>query len=117
MIVTDGTSNSIIIAEDAGRIRVYELGREVSGQTYQGGAWYDYYTWFMVGGSTTLNGGANGCTVNCSNKGEIYSFHTGGAMVAMADGSVHFLRQSVRPLVLAGLISRAGGEVVSISDQ
>jgi prepilin-type N-terminal cleavage/methylation domain-containing protein/prepilin-type processing-associated H-X9-DG protein len=43
---------------------------------------------------------------------EISSYHPGGAIGLMADGSVHFLRETLDPLVLAALCSRAGGEPV-----
>ena len=41
------------------------------------------------------------------------SRHPGGVNVALADGSVRFLRQSVPVPTLVGLSTRAGGEVVS----
>jgi prepilin-type processing-associated H-X9-DG protein len=41
------------------------------------------------------------------------SYHTGGANLALADGSVRFFRTSTPLLVLAGLSTRAGGEAVS----
>ena len=44
---------------------------------------------------------------------ELTSQHPGGVNVLFADGSVHFLKQSMNPLVLAGLCTRAGGEVLS----
>ena len=44
----------------------------------------------------------------------MYSFHTAGTNVLMADGSVRFLDadpvSGVAPAVLAALITRAGGE-------
>jgi len=44
------------------------------------------------------------------------SFHPGGAMVAFADGSVRFLKDSVSYQVLWKLGSRADGDVLSSSD-
>ncbi|GAC1469854.1 MAG: DUF1559 domain-containing protein [Chloroflexota bacterium] len=41
------------------------------------------------------------------------SYHSGGANVAMADGSVKFLKSSVNLLTMWALGSRAGGEVIS----
>ena len=56
------------------------------------------------------------CAINCTNKGEVYSFHPGGANVLLADGSVHFLKASIDIRIFARLVTRAGGEVVSLSD-
>lgn len=44
---------------------------------------------------------------------ELTSQHPGGANTLFADGSVHFLKQTMNPTVLAGLCTRAGGEVLS----
>jgi hypothetical protein len=38
----------------------------------------------------------------------------GGFLVAMSDGSVHFLHATLKPEKVAGLLTRAGGEPVSI---
>jgi prepilin-type processing-associated H-X9-DG protein len=56
------------------------------------------------------------CGINCSNEREIYSFHPGGTNAVFADGSVHFLRADMSIRVLARLVTRAGGEVVSAND-
>src|SRR5262245_21448421 len=116
--ITDGTSNSIMVTEDAGRHQVYARGKPVTpnapgqvGWTLNT-AWADYNIKIRVDGFSgdglTENGGC--CVVNCNNKDEIYAFHTGGANVLRADGSVSFLRESVAPGKLAAMISRAGGE-------
>jgi len=52
--------------------------------------------------------------MNCNNDGEFYSFHTGGINILLCDGSVHFITQSVTPPVIAGLVTRAGGESVTV---
>ena len=51
------------------------------------------------------------CAVNCTNAYEIYAFHSLGANIALADGSVRLLRQSVSIRTLAALATRAGGEI------
>ncbi len=42
------------------------------------------------------------------------SYHTGGAQIVLADGSVHFASSSIDDVVWRALGSRAGGEVSSI---
>jgi prepilin-type N-terminal cleavage/methylation domain-containing protein len=109
--ISDGSTNTILIAEDAGRIARFEQGRQIAGAYSSGGAWADYNSEYYVHGF-----GSNGaCTVNCTNDNEIYSFHSGGALILMGDASVQFLRTSVNPGILAGLISKAGGEVVTLN--
>jgi prepilin-type processing-associated H-X9-DG protein len=41
------------------------------------------------------------------------SFHPGGANFAFADGSVHFIKDSINMLTYQSLGTRGGGEVVS----
>jgi prepilin-type processing-associated H-X9-DG protein len=50
--------------------------------------------------------------MNCTNNGEVFSFHPGGTNAMFADGSVRFLRESIDIRVLACLITRAGAEIV-----
>jgi prepilin-type N-terminal cleavage/methylation domain-containing protein/prepilin-type processing-associated H-X9-DG protein len=42
------------------------------------------------------------------------SYHAGGVNVALADGSVRFMRETTPPATLQALSTRAGGEVVSV---
>ncbi len=111
--VTDGLSNTIVIAEDAGRVELYRVGKQVSGGLASGGAWADYNSEYYVHGASNdgVVIGGGGCVVNCSNDNEIYSFHTGGALALMGDGSVQFLSTAVSPAIVAALVSRAGSEV------
>jgi prepilin-type N-terminal cleavage/methylation domain-containing protein/prepilin-type processing-associated H-X9-DG protein len=119
--ITDGASNTLLFAEDAGRHQVYAAGAPVTpnapgqpGWTLNA-AYPDYNTYIQIHGfnaaGTVRDGGC--CVINCSNVNEIYSFHTGGANVLKGDGSVNFLRSSVAPGVLAALATRAGGETLS----
>jgi prepilin-type processing-associated H-X9-DG protein len=50
------------------------------------------------------------------NNEELSSFHPGGANVLFGDGHVTFLKNSVNPLTMRGLVTLSGGEVLS-SDQ
>jgi prepilin-type processing-associated H-X9-DG protein len=54
--------------------------------------------------------------VNCTNNGEVYAFHTGGANAVFADGHVQFLSSGLSLPTLAALITRAGREVIPDSD-
>ncbi len=107
----DGLSNCVLVAEDAGRVDRYELGKQVSGAYSSGGAWSDYNSEYYVHGSTA-GGGTGRCAVNCTNDNEIYSFHPGGATILLGDGSVRFLGVNIDANVLAAIISSNGREPV-----
>ena len=70
----------------------------------------------LQGRGSTFNGATllGPCAINCTNQREVYSFHPGGANVVLADGSVRFLQAVTDIRVLARLITRAGGEVVTV---
>jgi prepilin-type N-terminal cleavage/methylation domain-containing protein/prepilin-type processing-associated H-X9-DG protein len=119
--VADGTSNTVLVAEDAGRPTYYnsflEIVAPIPGS--QGG-WADPNGAFSIDGSNP--DGRNDdtgaiipgpCPINCSNNSEVYSFHTNGAHVVFADGSVHFLNANMNLCTLAALVTRAAGEVVT----
>jgi len=112
--ITDGSANTILLAEVAGRPTRWLARQRDPGQMLDGGPWNHFKGGIVLQGKTANGTGDLGtCPMNCTNAGEVYSFHTGGANAVFADGSVHFLRESVNIRVLAGLITRAGGEVVS----
>jgi prepilin-type N-terminal cleavage/methylation domain-containing protein/prepilin-type processing-associated H-X9-DG protein len=114
--ISDGLSNTIIIAEDAGRPDAWQAGRHVSGYV-SGGPWVLFYNPINLMGSTPDGAQRPGsCAINCTNDHEIYSFHPSGANALFGDGSVHFLRSDMRIHILARLVTRAGGEVISPED-
>jgi prepilin-type N-terminal cleavage/methylation domain-containing protein/prepilin-type processing-associated H-X9-DG protein len=117
--ITDGTSQTILITEDAGRPQRWQAGKVVGVPgIYSGGAaWTGTSNRIFVKGSS-LNGDSRPgpCALNCTNDHEIYSFHPVGANAVMADGSVRFLKQTMNIRILARLVTRAGGEVVSADD-
>jgi prepilin-type N-terminal cleavage/methylation domain-containing protein len=83
--ITDGTSNTILLAEASGR---------------PGVAWSSPEVLLSL---KSFFGGSGG-------------LHWGGSHAGMADGSVHFLSQSLGLRELARLATRAGGEVVNSND-
>jgi len=111
--ILDGASNTILLTEVAGRPRRWLAGQGGPDQALEGGPWNHFKGGIVLQGKTadgTANPGT--CPMNCTNNGEVYSFHPGGAHAVFADGSVHFLPASMNIRVLARLITRAGREVV-----
>jgi len=130
--ITDGTSNTLMVAESAGRPQVYRLGKPYLsppglGRQVNGGGWarpasdLDFLP-------ATADGGAypGPCAVNCTNgfvyaaypdpkfgtegSSAPYGFHPGGVNALFADGSVRFVRSSVTAQTFAALVTRRGGE-------
>jgi prepilin-type N-terminal cleavage/methylation domain-containing protein/prepilin-type processing-associated H-X9-DG protein len=120
-MILDGTSNTIMVAESAGRPTNYGPSSKVLGQLSPGEAgWADPAGAFKFKGADPTTGalkphGAanNTCAMNCNNTSEIYSFHTGGCNFLFGDGSVHFINSSTSLCVIGTLVTRAGGEVVT----
>ena len=112
--IFDGTSNTILVTEDAGRPKLWQNGRPGQDQINNGAVWAGYNNGFYVHGSNSDGMGSWGpCAINCTNDREVYSFHTRGANALFADGRVQFLSDSMTLRMLAALATRAGGEVVS----
>jgi prepilin-type processing-associated H-X9-DG protein len=122
--VTDGPSNTFLIAERTGGAVIYLRGGLVAGAPWNqfgpsnGGGWGDLLNgeqWLE--GSLydgTLGPGGGPCGINCTNLagGSWYSFHAGGCHFLMCDGSVRFVSQNINQFTLAGLITRQKGEIV-----
>jgi prepilin-type N-terminal cleavage/methylation domain-containing protein/prepilin-type processing-associated H-X9-DG protein len=131
--VSDGTSNTLYVAEAAGHPEVYIVGRRMSSEDFtiyrtnddkvvnlngqfapaDGTGWADPDCGFSVNGSTPDGLDKWGpAMINAINVSEAYSFHPGGANFAMADGSTHFINDTIDAETFVGLCTRAGGEVV-----
>jgi prepilin-type processing-associated H-X9-DG protein len=132
--ITDGTSNTTMIAELAGRNLLYRTGRSPIATSdteslwasyFGGGAWVDPGNgqWKLSGRAADGTGTVGPCAINCSNSrvkygdavqnaAGFYSFHIGGAQVLMCDGSVRFLSQNVDNRTIIALVSAQGGEVI-----
>lgn len=110
--VTDGLSNTIMIAEDAGRPNLVRKGMDTGATTADGWGWADPDCGFSVDGvqaDLTTTGGT--CFINCTNDSEFYAFHTGGMNVCLGDGSVRFIRTSISAATLAALVTREAGDL------
>ncbi|HTU20599.1 MAG TPA: DUF1559 domain-containing protein [Gemmataceae bacterium] len=123
--ITDGTSNTLLFAESAGRPNQYGMGYQYWGVLNPGeGRWADPNGEMKIKGSNpSLTGGttppglhdkknlaADICSMNCNNTNEPYSFHASGCNFAFADGSVHFLTTSTPVWLLGQLATKAGLE-------
>jgi prepilin-type processing-associated H-X9-DG protein len=115
--IVDGSSNTILFTEDAGRPRLWQARKAGPDQVLPGGPWNNYKGPIILQGSTFDGTSQPGrCALNCTNDGEVYAFHTGGANTVFVDGHVRFLQVGMDIRFLARLITRAGGEVVTDSD-
>jgi prepilin-type N-terminal cleavage/methylation domain-containing protein/prepilin-type processing-associated H-X9-DG protein len=118
--VTDGTSNTIIVGEvlpsNAADNNFWMFNGSYAGTTVPLG--FNSNTVVPVAGgpcsSTTWQSATApvGCRFGSSAKGFV-SMHPGGSNFAFADGSVHFLKNSINLITYCALGSRAGGEIVS----
>jgi len=111
--ITDGAATTILLTEDAGRPRRWRVGQKGDDQALEGGPWNHFKGGILLQGSM-FDGSMKleRCALNCTNDGEVYAFHAGGANAALADGSVQFLKAGMDIRVMARLITRAGGEAV-----
>jgi prepilin-type N-terminal cleavage/methylation domain-containing protein len=139
--VTDGLSNTIAIAECAGRPFQYiggkradTLGTPVSFPTRRinGGGWCRPASDFAIDGASsdgqTFGTGASVTkAVNATNGesnetgasyygneggGEAYGFHPGGAQIILGDGSVKLMSKDVTIRVFTSMVTRAGAEIL-----
>jgi prepilin-type N-terminal cleavage/methylation domain-containing protein/prepilin-type processing-associated H-X9-DG protein len=114
--IIDGSSSTIVIAEDAGRPVWYIRGRVAPSTLIPPGAgWADDEQDFFLHGAQgdALASPPGPCAVNCHNDGEIYSFHPGAANALFADGHVRLLSASTDIRVVARLITPRSQEVVT----
>jgi hypothetical protein len=119
--ILDGRANTLIMGEDAGRQQVWITGPNQLMPNVPpsdpgfalNAAWADYDTAIQIHGydgtGKTRVGGC--CAINCNNKNQLFSFHSGVVNTLRAHASVQFLKASVAPGIVAALVTREGGEV------
>jgi prepilin-type processing-associated H-X9-DG protein len=101
--ITDGTAQTIMFMEDAGRPDFWDPGAPNSGYGAGNESWGDPSSRITVQvncGTTT-----NGRAINCNNGNEILSFHSGGCNFALADGAVVFIRENIKGRVFQALFT------------
>jgi len=128
--VTDGTSNSILLGECAGREDVWRGRAMIPANAdkgaancarARGGAWATNDSSYSIGQRINWcdSSGVPG-TMKINNSNEwghlYYSFHPEGSQFAFADASVRFLSDKTALWVVACLSTRAGGEAMSSTD-
>jgi prepilin-type N-terminal cleavage/methylation domain-containing protein/prepilin-type processing-associated H-X9-DG protein len=114
--VTDGLSNTLLVGERGGRPDIFDRGQSEVPYPYHGyvnspdchqAAWaITTYWWWLVFWHEQR--------VNDTNKTGVYGFHPGGANVALADGAVRFLADSLDSAVLAAMATRTEGEAMGV---
>jgi len=110
--VLDGSSQTIMIAECAGRQKLWQGPKQVPNKSLSGGSWASRNLLWCRGAIADGTAFFGPCAVNCTNDREVYSFHPGIATAVFADGSVHLLKANIDIRNFARLVTYAGGEVV-----
>ena len=110
--ITDGTSNTLLLSEGAGKPDKYTKGRKGDANGNQvpvaeGVGWADPDSGFTVNNNAQF--------INYTNDREIYSFHTGGAPFCFADGHVQMIAEDLEMTVGIALVTRAGEEILPAS--
>ena len=108
--VKDGLSSTMMFFEDAGRPE-HNANRRRVFVNPKSMSTFRWANWQMA---ITINEYCrDDSLMNCENYDEIYSFHNGGSNIVFADGSLHFINESIDPETFVSLYTMAGGDVVS----
>jgi len=128
--IRDGASNTFMLAEDGGRPDHWVRGGpgpanqnltcgndSASNGLVSGAGWADPGNALPIHGFSVDGLSCPGmCVINCTNNNEIFSFHRVGALFLFADGRVQLLSADTPPKIVAALVTKQGGEVISDSD-
>jgi len=133
-LISDGLSNTLLIAEAAGQPDCYVAGGRLMNAAdfanytddkvtdkvggfvaVDGTGWADPDCGFSINGATNDGLQKYGPKmINAINVSEAFSFHFDGAVFGGADGSVHFLNESIDAQTFVDLCTARGGEVRNI---
>jgi prepilin-type N-terminal cleavage/methylation domain-containing protein/prepilin-type processing-associated H-X9-DG protein len=116
--VTDGTSNTFMVGEDI-------FDRDAATRSWSppsSAYWGEGYSWAMTVDATLTcaippNAMKNGARIPWSSWGDFHGFksqHSGGAQFVFADGSVHFISNSIALGTYRSLATYNGGEPVTL---
>lgn len=108
--ITDGTSKTVLVREEAGLPRVIDQTRDYGDRPadwLRGPNWWYVHNaeagvWLAIGRMSAVNG---------SNVAGIFSFHSDGAHVAMCDGAVRMLSEDMSHDLVFALASRSGHDI------
>jgi prepilin-type processing-associated H-X9-DG protein len=127
--ITDGTSNTMLLAERVGGPIIYAKGGvaldltsrglpPASVAALNGGGWINpfngigtlYGSAYVVTSANFANDGP--CAINCTNMTyrNMFSMHPGGVNLALADGSIRFIGETTEPFIIGSLFTRSNGE-------
>lgn len=123
---TDGTSNTIIVGEQSGRVGTRDIRANYhggwSGATFStlpaaatGSIWGAGFTTIRYpinAVNATCVSSSSGCDSTYDGNTVLNSFHTGGTHVLMCDGAVRFLSDSLDFGLLTQLAARSDGQVM-----
>jgi len=123
--VIDGTSTTVMFAENAGKPDLWVRGVKTASATFNyGGCWACIDNNWIVfsgeyfngtGGLTPTPTSQPICSINCSNRSSrnFYSFHPGCAGVALCDGSARMLSENLSITVFCRLLTYRGHAAVT----
>ena len=124
--VTDGTSNTLMFVEDAGRPNFYiASGKGPANNSLRcgnysvmngrvlGSGWADYKNAVPLHSFARDGLSCPGpCAINCTNNNEAFGFHPGGINIGFADGHVRFVSENIDIQIYAALITKDADEVI-----
>jgi len=124
--VKDGTQTTLLLVEAAGAPENWKMGRLWTSNdspppptpTNTTHGWARPHHNLQISGANADGTPANygPCAINCHNRGEIYSMHTGVSTAVFCDGHTAILKQGMNINTLSALLTRRGGETINDSD-